>query len=253
VTAAAIAASRAMCATTTFVTLALPKDFVMIAPIEKTKRPKRIQASRRSKAALRFTPYAMAKLLFLRDIGPTEVGGFGISRADDLLLVEDIQLVEQYCTAVSVEFDDDSVADYFDRQVDCGRRPEQFARIWIHTHPGASPSPSGTDEATFERCFGGSDWCVMYILAKGGNSYARARFNVGPRCDRRLRCRTQFDCEFPASNQELWFAEYCENVSVHDPFQPQNAATAEAIEADWRWSLPAASERWPDESLEIGR
>jgi len=252
VTAAAIAASRAMCATTTFVTLALPKDFVMIAPIEKTKRPKRVQASSRSNAALRFTPYAMAKLLFLRDIGLTEVGGFGISRADDLLLVEDIQLVEQYCTAVSVEFDDESVADYFDRQVDGGRQPEQFARIWIHTHPGASPSPSGTDEATFERCFGGSDWCVMYILAQGGNSYARARFNVGPCCDRRLRCRTQFDSEFPASDQELWFAEYCDNVVVHDPFQPRNPTGTQAIEADWWRSSPATTERWPDEYWEIG-
>ena len=51
---------------------------------------------------LRFTPYAIAKLLYLRDIGPTEVGGFGISNANDLLLVEDIQLVEQICSVISV-------------------------------------------------------------------------------------------------------------------------------------------------------
>ena len=37
---------------------------------------------------LRFRPTAWAKLLFLRDAGPTEVGGFGISAPDDLLLVE---------------------------------------------------------------------------------------------------------------------------------------------------------------------
>ena len=61
---------------------------------------------------LRLTPYAWAKLLRLRDLGPTEVGGFGISAVDDLLLVEDIQLVEQLCTSMSVKFDDGSVADY---------------------------------------------------------------------------------------------------------------------------------------------
>ena len=96
--------------------------------------------------ALRFSPTAWAKLLFLRDLGDSEVGGFGISAADDLLLIEDVQLVRQVCTGVSVAFDDQAVADFFDRQVDEGRRPEQFARAWVHTHPGNSPQPSPTDE-----------------------------------------------------------------------------------------------------------
>ena len=43
--------------------------------------------------ALRFSPYAWAKLLYLRDRGDTEVGGFGISCPEDLLLVEDVRLV----------------------------------------------------------------------------------------------------------------------------------------------------------------
>jgi hypothetical protein len=111
----------------------------MIASTTK-KRNRRGAKRKTSNRVLRFTPYAWAKILYLRDIGPTEVGGFGISNPDDLLLVEDIELVEQYCTVCSVEFDDDSVADYFDRQVDAGRQPEQFARIWIHTRPGASPA-----------------------------------------------------------------------------------------------------------------
>ena len=56
---------------------------------------------------LRLTPYAWAKLLWLRDLGETEVGGFGISAAGDLLLVEDVCLVRQSCTAVTVKFADD--------------------------------------------------------------------------------------------------------------------------------------------------
>src|SRR5690242_14104510 len=113
---------------------------------------------------LRFTPTAWAKLLRLRDLGETEVGGFGISAPDDLLLIEDVRLVCQICAVVSVKFDDLAVADFFDEQVDEGRRPEQFARIWVHTHPGDSPQPSGVDEQTFARCFGQSDWAVMFIL-----------------------------------------------------------------------------------------
>jgi hypothetical protein len=77
----------------------------MIAWRKKRRKKKR----RRQK--LRFTPYAWAKLRFLRDVGDTEVGGFGISHVDDLLLIEDFQLVKQTCTPVTVEFDDIAVAD----------------------------------------------------------------------------------------------------------------------------------------------
>ena len=114
-----------------------------------------------SNPPLRLTPYAWAKLLHLRDLGSTEVGGFGISSAENLLLVEDVCLVTQHCTEVTVRFDDPAVADFFDAQVDAGLPPQRFARIWIHTHPGKSPHPSQTDEETFARCFGASDWAVM--------------------------------------------------------------------------------------------
>ena len=90
---------------------------------------------------LRFTPYAWAKLVFLRDLGSTEVGGFGISAKDDLLLIEDVRLVRQRCSSVTVQFDDVAVTDFFDEQVDRGLPPERFARVWIHTHPGNSASP----------------------------------------------------------------------------------------------------------------
>ena len=49
--------------------------------------------------------------MYLRDYGDTEIGGFGISSADDLLLIEDVQLVKQQCTTVTVAFDDTAVAD----------------------------------------------------------------------------------------------------------------------------------------------
>lgn len=178
----------------------------------------------RTTPTLRFTPYAWAKLQFLRDLGDTEVGGFGIAPADDLLLVEDFQLVRQQCTPVSVQFQDDAVADFFDQQVDVGRRPQQFGRIWLHTHPGNSAQPSSIDEETFARCFGRADWTVMFILARGGQTYARVRFNVGPGGNLEISTDVDFALPFAASQHEAWQEEYDEivglglNLEMDDPW-----------------------------------
>ena len=86
-----------------------------------TTRRLRSRRRRRSLAPpLRFSPTAWAKLLFLRDRGPTEVGGFAISSATEPLIVEDVRLVRQICSPTSVVFNDESVADFFDSQVDQG-------------------------------------------------------------------------------------------------------------------------------------
>ena len=135
---------------------------------------------REPEPCLRFTPTAWAKLLCLRDATDAEVGGFGLSDAEDLLLVRDILLVKQEVSSVTVAFDDAAVADLFEDLVAAGCHPEQFARLWMHTHPGSSPLPSSTDEGTFQRVFGECHWSVMFILARTGQTYARLRFGVGP-------------------------------------------------------------------------
>ena len=166
---------------------------------------------------LRFSPAAWAKLLYLRDRGETEVGGFGISSADDLFYLEDVSLVRQACTCVSVKFDDLAVADHFDRQVDEGLQPEQFARIWVHTHPGDCPLPSGIDEATFARVFSASDWAVMFILAEGGQTYARLRFNVGPGGSVLVPVEVDYGRPFAGSNESDWEQEYLACVEAEAP------------------------------------
>jgi proteasome lid subunit RPN8/RPN11 len=166
---------------------------------------------------LQFSPTAWAKLLFLRDYGDTEVGGFGITASDDLLLVQDVQLVDQVCSWAHVAFDDDSVADFFDRQVDSGRRPSQFARIWVHSHPGDCPRPSTTDEETFARVFGGTDWAVMFILARQGQTYARLQFNVGPHGTLTIPVQVDYRQPFVGSDMDGWEQEYQANVSVSTP------------------------------------
>ena len=186
----------------------------------KTNPPLKMMPPRRKpkKPTLRLNPTAWAKLLFLRDLGDTEVGGFGISAADDLLHIENIELVRQRCTSVSVSFDDNAVADYFDRHIDAGRKPEQIARIWLHTHPGSCAHPSPTDEETFARVFGRTDWAIMFILAQGGQTYARIQFHIGPGGSLMLPVEVDYSCRFLGSDHAAWQAEYLANVEVEQFF-----------------------------------
>ncbi len=195
--------------------------------------------------SLRLSPTAWAKLLFLRDLGDTEVGGFGIAAADDLLYVEDVQLVRQECTAVSVVFDDEAVADFFDRQVDRGLRPEQFARVWVHSHPGHCAEPSIVDEETFSRVFGKSDWAVMFILARGGQTCAELSFHIGPGGSTLIPVSVDYSRPFAGSDQPGWKREYQANVQIFSaPLTVEQGITFAPAEPD----LPAFVEQdeWPD-------
>ena len=165
---------------------------------------------------LRFSPTAWAKMLFLRDSGDTEVGGFGIAAEDDLLFLENVQLVKQSCSWAHVAFDDNSVADFFDELVDRGRRPEQFARVWLHTHPGECPLPSMTDEETFARAFGSEDWAIMFILAREGQSFARLGFHVGPHAQLEIPVAVDYSRAFDACDHDAWEREYVECVHVQE-------------------------------------
>lgn len=177
------------------------------------RSPRDSRQLRSHRPKLRFSPLAWAKLLFWRDIGSTEVGGFGISRPQDLLFVEDFVLIQQTCSPVNVIFQDDAVAEFFDRQIDAGRRPENFARIWIHTHPGISPAPSCVDEETFARVFGRSDWAVMAILARGGLSYARLQYHVGPGGSLNLPWEVDYQQPFPGTDWAAWQRDYAARVT----------------------------------------
>ncbi len=166
--------------------------------------PKSTQSRKPRRSVLRFTPTAWSKLLFLRDRGETEIGGFGISAAEELLRIEDVVLVPQQASLASVAFDDAAVADFFDGQIDQSRRPEQFARIWIHTHPGHDPSPSPLDEATFARVFGRCDWALMVIVARGGAAYVRLQWHVGPRGRQPRPVEVDLRHSFAGSDQFAW-------------------------------------------------
>ncbi len=204
---------------------------------------------------LRFTPYAWSKLLFLRDIGETEVGGFGISSDEDLFLIEDFRLIKQCSTFATVKFDDEAVADFFDEQVDQGRQPEHCGRCWIHTHPGESAEPSCIDEETFARVFGASNWALMFILACGGETYARLRFGCGPGAELLVPVEVAWDVPFAGTDQEAWAQEYDECVKAVVPKRlpkRQELNTEELtflkenpeLVDDWDFYTPAQNNDW---------
>lgn len=129
---------------------------------------------------LRCSPLAWLKWQYLCHAGPTEVAGFGLSAQNDPLYLEDILVIDQRASAMTVSFEDAAVADLFDRMTDSQLPPHRFARVWLHTHPGSCPKPSGVDEATFRRAFGTCDWSVMAILSRTSATYARLQFCAGP-------------------------------------------------------------------------
>jgi proteasome lid subunit RPN8/RPN11 len=187
--------------------------------------------------ALRFSPTAWAKLLYFRDKSQNEVGGFGITRPDDLLFVTEFITVKQEVTCVSVKFDDEAVSKFFDEQVDLGRKPEQFARVWLHTHPGDSPEPSSTDETTFQRVFGACQWAVMCIVAQDDSTYARLGFNIGPGGQILIPTDIDFSQDFGPSDHSAWDARFQADVQpmewLNRPASTQEkpAANSQAGEA----------------------
>ena len=187
------------------------------------------EESEPSPLTLRFSPTAWAKLLYFRDLSDNEVGGFGITDADDLLFVTEFVTIKQEVTCVSVNFDDHAVGEFFDAQVDLGRKPEQFARIWLHSHPGDSPEPSVVDEETFARVFGHCQWAVMFIVGQDSSTYTRLSFNVGPGGQVLIPTAVDYSVEFGPADHEAWEAEYAANVTALDwlSITPANEAQRE--------------------------
>jgi hypothetical protein len=188
---------------------------------------------------LAFAPIAWLKLMFFLHAGGTEVGGFGICAADDPLYVQDFVTVKQRATCVTVSFDDEAVADYFDGCADAGLPPARFARIWCHTHPGDSPEPSYTDEETFAAAFGACDWSVMFIVSRTGRTYARLSFAAGPGgtvlipvgVDWAAWPQEAADAERPLHERAIeWMAEYQRNVQVDRPATTRQIASWGAAE-----------------------
>ena len=167
---------------------------------------------------LLISPTAYSKMLYMLGAGNTEVGGFGIiTDPEDQFYIGDFQTVKQVCTAASVKFDDEAVADFVEDQIDLKREPWQVMRVWMHTHPGFSPTPSGTDEETFERAFGDPDWAIMLIISKDRKYYARLRMTLksGSNVEVPVEMRIDYTRDFQAADSAAWRKEYNANILTY--------------------------------------
>jgi len=162
---------------------------------------------------LRFTTFAWAKLLWMRDRGDTEVAGYGITGTKDPLLVTDFVLVKQECTGASFDFDADDGVDYMNRMFDTGLPPWAFSNLLLHTHPGNSPQPSSADEKNFEKAFSHPNWAIMFIIAQNGATYCRLKINVGPGVTKELKVVVDWSVQFTGSDTISWEKEYKEKVN----------------------------------------
>lgn len=179
---------------------------------------KKVELPELKQLKLRLSPYVWAKMMYIRDIGNTEVGFMGVSASSesaDLLTMVDIVMPKQRASSCFVKFDDDSIADYFMDMCDQGLEPSESMRIWIHTHPGNSPSPSTVDEETFQRVFGNCSWSVMLIVARDDSIYAKLQLKLGenqPNGFIEIPVEVDYDIPFMGANKKAWKKEYTENL-----------------------------------------
>lgn len=165
---------------------------------------------------LKFTPFAWGKLVSLNNISTCEIGAYGISDPDDLLVVKDIYLPQQTVSGVEVKFDDEGIQDYYEEQVLIyGRHPREFARIWIHSHPwhGDTLNPSGTDEDTFRRCFGECDWAIMFIINNDERYYCRMSIRTGIHMNIMMKAKIDYTKSITEDDEENFKKIYDDRVN----------------------------------------
>ena len=168
--------------------------------------------SQSDQLTLTISPTAWQKILYMLKKGKTEVGGMGITY-ENPLCIREFHLVEANCTPASVEFTESGIADFFDKMDERNLQPNQYFRIWIHTHPTFSPKPSGTDENTFNETFGTTDFAIMLIVASANSTYARIRMTVNG-ITIQQEANVQIDWQIPceASDINSWEDEYKQNI-----------------------------------------
>lgn len=166
------------------------------------------------------SPEAWVHWQVLCHAGSTEVAAFGVTSEHDPLYVERLWVPKQECTAAFCETEEGQFNDLLDWALDNQIAPSRVGRVWLHTHPGDSPGPSGTDEKTFETDFGGPDVAFMLILARGGQTSCRARFKSlkgatveVPLAIRWSEVHKQFG--LPSDAQKAaWLEEYAQKVTA---------------------------------------
>jgi len=182
-----------------------------------------------------------------------------ITKPEDPLFVTDFTFLPQECTLAKTDFDEDAQNEWMEDRMIGGHNPEHFARIWAHTHPGSSASPSSTDWETFQEAMAAMPWGVMLIL--GTSNEFVCVFRVG---DELLNLSVEIE---PYSVPDEWHEElknirkyeykkntgnqYVLNSGYDDEYwQDQGSSAAKrskppALELPY-FLVPSHKANWPD-------
>lgn len=126
--------------------------------------------------SLIFHPIAWLELKWFLLHKPVEVSCMGIAEIPDHpLYITRLAWLPQNNSAGFVEFHEGAFSTHLNDSLDAGLQPYQATRIWIHTHPGGSPNPSGQDEDQLTQFMALNDWTVMFIMARTGATFCRLR------------------------------------------------------------------------------
>ncbi len=129
-----------------------------------------------NKPVLTLSPTAYLHWQFLCQ-QKTEVTAFGVSSETDSLYVSFLYVPEQECSSAYTDPADGAIGEAAEWCLDNDIAPHRVGKIWLHTHPEMSATPSHTDESTFKDTFAQKTWAVMAILSKTGDESCRLRFN----------------------------------------------------------------------------
>lgn len=182
--------------------------------IGKHNPPSATTRSATANPILRFTRESCDQLSLRRE-HDDQIRGFGITAAADPLAIEEIRFLDRSDGA------DVEVLEFLAREIERELPVDRCARVWIGTRPGRSARPTSAEVATFARLFGAVPWCVLFLVAHGGATYARLRYKIGPGGDWKIPV-VVVEPLAPTSADHDCYPETFEPVEIVREFEPDD-------------------------------
>jgi hypothetical protein len=109
-----------------------------------------------------------ARLRAYVDGCPNEISGFGLVRVTgDNLVVTNVGIARQYCSATQTEISEDGLAGFLDELLDRGEDPGDLL-LWWHSHAEMEVFWSPTDLHTLATTFPQAGWVLGLVLNRRG-------------------------------------------------------------------------------------
>jgi proteasome lid subunit RPN8/RPN11 len=118
--------------------------------------------------AVEIPPAVLAKLQIYVEECAGEIGGFGLMRAlNGILLVDDVFIGPQRSTPTNTEMDAEDLAAFLDECIGRGIDPGRLHLYW-HSHADMDVFWSHTDLQTIETAFPQAPWVLALVLNRRG-------------------------------------------------------------------------------------